>query len=612
MLFTQPILTVLALLVSTATSFTIQGSNIIDANGNPFIMRGINHGWSWYRTQNQAFGDIKNTGSNTVRIVLTGADTVQDVRSVISESKKHRLVAVVENHDATGCFENYAAKTIGEVADWWVRVKDAVIGEEDYVIVNIANEPFGNVQFSMWADETKKAVKKLRDAGIKNMLMLDAPNWGQDWSNNMRDNAASVLAADPLKNAVFSIHMYGVYATPTKVKSYVDFYLNNSLPLVIGEFGSDHSDGAVDEQTIISYSREKNVGWLAWSWSGNTGGVEYLDLVQGFNKDRPSAWGRDVFKALVDAKEASVYGPQVPPTPPQTTNTPPPVVTTRPPPPPPPQTTVAPPPPPPQTTVAPPPLPPQTTNRPPSPPPPQTTVTPSPPRPQTTSRPLPPPSQTTTRTPTSPSQTTNRPPSPPPQTTTVLPPPPLQTTAPPPSTTDAPIHLHIASDPTLNPPNALSDFSCNNGLLQGALKLDLSYTYPLSPNPTYKHMPLTELGLPRVKATFTLPGASGAPNIQIWNSWNSNNVKADSNTIEFDVVTNARTTGFFAVFGPCRPNEPNGPVDPTGRIVFQFESSDISGAQGLGRGYNGGPSVGAFNGKVKIVNELGGRGRRRR
>ncbi|KAJ3407605.1 hypothetical protein HDV05_005332 [Chytridiales sp. JEL 0842] len=296
------------LLTPLISAFSLRGSTIIDSKGNPFVMKGINHAYAFYRQQNQAFADIKSTGSNTIRIVLTGTDTLENIKFVIEESKKNKLVAVVENHDGTGYGENAGAKTLSAIADWWVSMKDAVIGQEDYVILNIANEPFGNTNFQAWTTETTKAIEKIRAAGIKNQLMVDGPNWGQDWSNLMSQNAPAILASDPLKNVVFSVHMYGVYKDAAKITSYIDSYLSRNLPIIVGEFGFTHSDGEVDEATIFRYSAEKNVGILAWSWSGNGGGVEYLDLVAGFDKSKPSAWGRQVLDAVKGATEASVFG----------------------------------------------------------------------------------------------------------------------------------------------------------------------------------------------------------------------------------------------------------------------------------------------------------------
>ena len=82
-------------------------------------------------------------------------------------------------------------------ADYWIGLQSALAGQEDYVIVNIGNEPYGNTDYASWTAATKAAIQKLRDAGFEHTIMVDAPNWGQDWQFIMRDNAASVFAADP-------------------------------------------------------------------------------------------------------------------------------------------------------------------------------------------------------------------------------------------------------------------------------------------------------------------------------------------------------------------------------------------------------------------------------
>uniref|UniRef100_UPI0031D9D8DD cellulose binding domain-containing protein n=1 Tax=Saccharothrix mutabilis TaxID=33921 RepID=UPI0031D9D8DD len=59
------------------------------------------------------------------------------------------------------------------------------------------------------------------------------------------------------------------------------------------------------------------MGYLGWSWSGNGGGVEYLDLVNGFNGSSLTPWGQRFFNGTdgvkATAREASVYGGSTPP-----------------------------------------------------------------------------------------------------------------------------------------------------------------------------------------------------------------------------------------------------------------------------------------------------------
>src|SRR5687767_10652226 len=51
-------------------------------------MRDVNHMHTWYAGRTQPFADIKATGANTVRVVLSGgrwtADTAADVADVIA------------------------------------------------------------------------------------------------------------------------------------------------------------------------------------------------------------------------------------------------------------------------------------------------------------------------------------------------------------------------------------------------------------------------------------------------------------------------------------------------------------------------------------------------
>ena len=274
--------------------FSVRDGRLIDARGADFVLRGINHPHAWYTQQTSSFAAIKAAGANSVRVVLSGgrwpANSSADVANVISLCKQNKLICVLENHDTTGYGEQAGATTLSAAADWFVGLAGVLRGQEAYVIVNIGNEPFGNnVENAAWARDTSAAIRKIRAAGLRHTLMVDAPAWGQDWQNVMRDNAPSVWAVD--QNIVFSVHMYGVYDTAAEIRAYLDSFTGRRLPLVIGEFGNRHSDGDPDEDTIMAYAQSQRIGYMGWSWSGNGGGVEYLDMVNGFNAASLTSWG---------------------------------------------------------------------------------------------------------------------------------------------------------------------------------------------------------------------------------------------------------------------------------------------------------------------------------
>ncbi|MGI5522544.1 cellulase family glycosylhydrolase [Micromonospora sp. CA-259024] len=306
-----------------AAGFTVANGTLYDANGTEFVMRGVNHAHTWYPQQTSTFPDVKALGANTVRVVLSSGDrwtrnTNADVANVISLCKANRLICVLEVHDTTGYGEQSGAITLARAVDYWLSLADVLTGQERYVIVNIGNEPYGNQGYASWATDNANAIKRLRAGGLTHTIMVDAPNWGQDWSFTMRDNAASVFAADPARNTVFSVHMYGVFDTAAEITDYLGRFRTAGLPIVVGEFGFNHSDGDPDEDTILAYSQANGIGWLGWSWSGNSGGVEYLDMATAFNPASLTTWGQRIFNGAngirQTAREASVFGGTPPPT----------------------------------------------------------------------------------------------------------------------------------------------------------------------------------------------------------------------------------------------------------------------------------------------------------
>ena len=295
--------------------FHIIGSKLLDANGNEFVFRGINHAHTWFKGERDiAFKAVADTGSNTVRVVLSDGvqwtkDDVDAVKEIIALCKELEMISVLEVHDATG---KNSVDDLEKAADYWIEIKDALVGNEAYVILNIANEWYGEWKSDVWADGYKKVIPKLRDAGIKNTILVDSAGWGQ-YGKSLADKGAEVLAADPLQNTMFAIHMYGSAGKNEKtIKSNIDNALSEGLCVCIGEFGYLHSDGDVDEAYIMSYCEETGVGYLGWSWKGNGGGVEYLDIAEKWDGSVLSPeWGEPLINGengiKATAKKCTVF-----------------------------------------------------------------------------------------------------------------------------------------------------------------------------------------------------------------------------------------------------------------------------------------------------------------
>lgn len=163
------------------TGFKVSGTKLLDANGNEFIMRGINHPHSWFTAQDDtALEAIAATGANTVRIVCGSGqqynkDSVESLNKLTDKCKELEMIAILEVHDVTGKDDTSLLET---AADYWIEVKEALIGKENYVILNIANEWVGNWDGQKWCDGYTSVIPRLREAGIKNTIIVDAAGWG--------------------------------------------------------------------------------------------------------------------------------------------------------------------------------------------------------------------------------------------------------------------------------------------------------------------------------------------------------------------------------------------------------------------------------------------------
>lgn len=295
----------------------VSGTDILDGTGSRFIMRGVNHAHTWYRGETGAFADIAATGANTVRVVLANGtqwarNDGNDVANIINLCRENRLICVLEVHDSTGYPESSGASHMSQAADYWISsdIRTAIQGQEDYIIINIANEPFGNnVAESDYVNANIDAINTLRNAGLSHALMVDGSNWGQDWELFMRDNAAQIFAADPQENIIFDVHMYEVFANRSTQESYIDAFKQLNFALVIGEFGPSHNGITIDEDSILELAEQNDIGYLAWSWSGNGSCCVFLDLVNGFNANSLTSWGERLINGENGIRETSLMSP---------------------------------------------------------------------------------------------------------------------------------------------------------------------------------------------------------------------------------------------------------------------------------------------------------------
>jgi mannan endo-1,4-beta-mannosidase len=170
---------------NTGNGFFVNGNQVFDANGMPFVVRGINMNQWWGSASNNlsSLDQIKKTKANAVRLVFnygdqfSGSITPASRKTIVERALADGLVPIVEDHDATGGMD---ATSLTAVVDNWLQPANVAWLKqyERFVVLNIANEWGPNS--SVWRDTYISQIARIRAAGINCMIMIDAGGWGQD------------------------------------------------------------------------------------------------------------------------------------------------------------------------------------------------------------------------------------------------------------------------------------------------------------------------------------------------------------------------------------------------------------------------------------------------
>lgn len=279
--------------------FHTDGVRLLDANGKEFLMRGFNYSYAWQKDLwGAAFSTAAKSKCNALRIQLSdgqkslgGYCNANQVSELIKSCKDNHFIGVFNVQDTGGGND---ANVLLHAADYWVGIKNAVIGQEKYCIVNIGNEwmespvrysngEWGDYQENLWSDTYIEAVRRIRSAGIKNTLMIDCNGYGQYadiiWKEGQRIlDEDQKYFEDGKPNIIFSIHFYekACYwdyenGTGSRVAHSIDKALSIGAPVCIGEYAYSRKSEAwkMDWETIQDYSKTMNIGYLGWSFTGN-------------------------------------------------------------------------------------------------------------------------------------------------------------------------------------------------------------------------------------------------------------------------------------------------------------------------------------------------------
>lgn len=249
---------------------SIRGTQLVDKNNNPIVLRGMSFGWHsmWPRFYNEKAVSWlkKDFNCNVVRAAM-GIELGEWSYLKNPEFSKQKIEAVV----------NGAIKSdIYVIIDWHshnINLKEvkeffAEVSKKYAKYPNIIYEIFNEPDYETWPEVkaySEEVIKVIRENDPCNIILVGSPHWDQD---------VNLPAADPIigfDNIMYTMHFYA--ATHGKeLRDRTDEAIKSGLPIFISESaGMEASgDGPLDIkawQEYIDWMEARKLSWITWSVS---------------------------------------------------------------------------------------------------------------------------------------------------------------------------------------------------------------------------------------------------------------------------------------------------------------------------------------------------------
>jgi len=248
----------------------VVGTKLIDAQGQPLVLRGMSLGWHnlWPRFYNAGVVKTlyKDWNCSVVRAAM-GVElndsgylkspefSTSKVKAVVDAAIKEGVYVIIDWH-SHNIKEPEAKKFFTEMA--------TAYGKYPNVIYEIFNEP----DYETWEEVKKYSIEiisTIRAIDPDNIILVGSPRWDQD---------ILLPANDPIKdfqNLMYTVHFYA--GTHKQwLRDNTDIAITKGLPIFISECAGMEAtgDGPINYEEWkkwIDWMESKELSWIIWSVS---------------------------------------------------------------------------------------------------------------------------------------------------------------------------------------------------------------------------------------------------------------------------------------------------------------------------------------------------------
>lgn len=276
-------------------NLTVRGSQLMDEQGAPVVLRGISsHGVAWYPeyTNYSALKTWKDYGANAFRIAMY----VEQNDGYLEEPELNQklLFAAIENSLAADLYT---------IVDWHVlqdenpnhNVKEAVAlfeevakryGDEPGIIYEICNEPNGDTTYNDIVKYAEQVIPAIRNHAPNALILVGTPKFCTSLSEAIADPM-------PYPNIMYTYHYYAGISDCEFAMEEIQRGIESGLPVFVSEWGLDTYEAEPhhwqETNEFLDFLDAKNISWINWSLSNKAEGYSLIRP----DCDKLSGWSRE-------------------------------------------------------------------------------------------------------------------------------------------------------------------------------------------------------------------------------------------------------------------------------------------------------------------------------